>query len=863
MKKKKIVIICAVVALILCISLIAGHLVSPDIRAVKATKGLSSGVAAYETLEKAQGDTIFIENEDYVLKMNTSNTHFYVADKHSGKTYASVPEETKDFTPTEQQQSELIVTYYDKNSSKAQMNSYENSVLGQSFEIMTDGNVIRVNYSVQKSKEKIFVPEVISQETFEEAILANMRSGSSRRLKRYYTLYETDGEDKETKEMKQKYPILKKENVYILNESAGEHTYSEITGHFEEAGYNQSAYETELERLKLEDSFGDKMPAAFMIPVEYSLSEEGLVATILTDQITSDSGNYQLTNISLLPYFASCGKVEGGWFLVPDGSGAIIEFDEKQGKTYSQSIWGMDYAIESTVKANMMQNAGLPIFGFHRQDGAVLGTITGGAAVSTVQAEVYGNEITQSHIYTEFLVKAFDTSSIGEVSDKASFNIYAQDSVEEYPQVTYLLFDSNETTYSDMARAYQEVLVKKGILGERLSGKTLPIYMDFTGYEVVDESFLGIATQSKTVLSTLEEVDDVLKELEKREIDGVHIRLKAYGNEGLYHTLSATFDLDKCVGTKKELNSLKEAVNKNGGTLYLENNPSIVYSEGKPFKKMTHAVRSLKKTVVEAIDYDLVAKTNAEAAYEYYLMSPAYFTSLTEQFVRTFIKKCESADGYGYSWSDYGAKMWSDFHHSTPFDRTQAVDAANQAAKVAGETFEKVMTDGSNAYALPRVQTMLNMPLTCSDLNSESYSVPFYQMVIHGYKTYAGAPLNTGADMERAYLATIETGAGLYYSYYTAKEQPLKETQAGTLIYPTGIDDSYETMERQYREASDILNHLQGQLMTNHERVEEDVFVTTYEDGTKIGVNYSNKDVTVEKKCIPAKGFAVLERGQS
>ena len=109
-----------------------------------------------------------------------------------------------------------------------------------------------------------------------------------------------------------------------------------------------------------------------------------------------------------------------------------------------------------------------------------------------------------------------------------------------------------------------------------------------------------------------------------------------------------------------ELDALAKMIHEKEGKLYLENNISTIFATGNSFKKMTHAVRSLKKTVVEAIDYDLIARTRAEVENEYYLPSPAYFESLTKNFVDTFKKETDNTTIYGYSWSDFGSKLYSD-----------------------------------------------------------------------------------------------------------------------------------------------------------------------------------------------------------
>lgn len=863
MKKKITIIICAVIASVLCVSLIIDNVFGMKIIAENSEQIYSQSSTDDKDWKTVDSGNVLLENEKLSFQLECETTHFTVTNKQSGKVYHSIPQATNDFTPNGEQMSEVLITYYDSKSTETFMNSYENSVEGQSFEIKTDGSSIRVYYSIQKSREKIFVPEVLSQQTFEEEILTKLEAGPARRMKRYYTLFESDSSDSDTKEMKSKYVALENENLYILGDGVGEHNYSEITGYMETAGYSQSAYAKEMERLGIGSSASENQPAAFVIPVEYTLADSGFVATVLTDKITSDSESYQLTNISLLPYFASCAYSQEGWFLVPDGSGAVIDLDEKSGSTYSQSLWGNDQAVELSVKSNIMQNAGMPVYGFHNGENAFFTIVSSGAGVATINAEVYGNEFQQSRIYTDFNIRAFDTSDMGELRRQALFNLYAPDYVAEFPQVTYILFPEEDTTYSDMANSYRDYLIETGILGEKLKEtENVPVYIDFNGYETTEKSFLGIATEAKTELSTIEEINNAVDELESRGIAQMHVRLKAYSNGGIYGTISNGFTIDSCVGDEKDLETLAQQLNDKGGKLYLENNISTVYATGNSFKKMSHAVRSLKKTVIDGIDFDLVARTTVEAANKYYLTSPAYFESLTENFIQTLSKESKDTSIYGYSWSDFGSKLWSDFNEQHPYDRMQSADAAVRAVSKAAETFDRIITDGSNSYVLGNVDSLLNIPLSDSALSCESYSVPFYQMVVHGYIDYSGAPVNVSANSRKTYLASVESGANLYYSFYTSSEEPLKETQAGTLTYPTQIGASYDTIEKQYNEFNELFQGLRSQTIIDHTRVFENVFVTTYEDGTEIAVNYSSKEVEIDGKTVPENGFTVIERGR-
>lgn len=840
MKKKIITAAVGLTALLLCVTLAVGALANPKILTMKAEEVFitsSSDDADWKTIGKEE---VVLENENILFTMDGKTTHFTVTDKGSGAIYDSVVRNEEEIAADSKKQSEVIITYYNANSVEMSMNAYENCIEGESFEIKTDGSAIRVYYSIQKSKKRIFVPTVLSAETFEE-ILQHLESGPKRRLKGFYTLKESEG-------------------IYELNDTAGEHNYSEITGYMDAAGYTAEDYAKEAEKLGIDNSAAENMPAAFRIPVEYALTESGFTATVLTDRITSDSDNYKLTNVKLLPYFGACGESEDGWLLVPDGSGAIIELSEKQGVTYSQGIYGSDLAVESSIKPVLMQNAGLAVYAFCSGESAFMAEVTGAAAVAAISAETYGKEITQTHIYTDFNVRSFDSSNMGAMQNQAAFHLYASGYVTEFPQVTYTLFGDKDTTYSDMAHTLQKQWIDRGILGERLSdSQQIPIYLDFTGYETIEESFLGISVEGQTVLSSISDISAAVKELESRGITGFQLRLRAYSNGGVYGKVSNGLALDKNIGTTKEVETLAKMLLQKNGRLYLENNISTVFETGNGFSKMTHAVRSLKKTVLETIDYDLIARTWGEAENEFYLTSPAYFLSLTENFAEGWEKESGDCSVYGYSWSDFGSKLYSDFHANTPYDRTQSMYAAIQAVQKAKDTFGKVITDGSNAYVLSQADAVLNIPLRSSALSCESYSVPFYQMVIHGYKDYAGAPMNIGADVDGNYLASVESGANLYYSFYTSDKNPLKETQAGTLVYPTYITASYDTVEAQYREFTEMFGTLRTQTISSHEKVGDQTFVTTYEDGTQIAVNYSEKDTMVKGWKVPARGFVVLE----
>ena len=796
-----------------------------------------------------------IKHNNLTFSLDADTTHFKITDSNTNTVYSSV---AKTPDAEEENQSEILIKYYDANSTLYKMNSYKNSVVNENFQVFSSKDAVKVVYSIQKSKIILFVPKVLTQETYEE-ITGKLGSGERRRLRFFYTLYESDATDKQTKELKSKYPALKKQSLYILSDSATESTYEEITGYMNLAGYTNEMYASELKALEIEDDSSDSMPAAFKITVEYRLDDNGFTATVLSDEIKTESASYTLTDIQILPYFSCVESKNNGWMLVPDGSGAIINLSEKADMNYTQKIYGNDAAIEQDRSAAVIQNAGLPIFAMNTGDKAFFAVIDSGEAVATVNAEVYGKKFLQSRMFTSFNCKSVDSSNAGALRSQSDLNLYAKSFVASDYSVRYMLMPG-KVTYSDMANKYRDYLIQKGILQEK-NQKASPLYLDVTGYETVDSSFMGISVDKEIIFSDINGINNALDTLKNSGITDVSVRMRAYSDGGIFSTAQNGMKINSKIGSKKELKSLAERLKSAGGQLYLENSFSTVFNLGNGFKKMTHGVRGLKKTVVKGIDYDLVARTVQEANFKYFLTSPLYYESLTENFIDSFDKKIGDTSLYGYSRSDFGSKLWSDFNEKCQIDRGMSARMADNAVKAAKDKFASVMTDGSNLYALKNSDVVLNLPLGSSKFTSESYEIPFYQMVVHGYKDFSGPAVNISQDGKTTLLQSVESGAGLYFSVYTNKDVSLKETSMGSFTYPTCFSDLEDTITQYHKEFQELFEDLYNQTITKHICVSDKLRVTVYENGKAIAVNYGNADVVYKGVTIPEFGYAVVSKG--
>ena len=89
-------------------------------------------------------------------------------------------------------------------------------------------------------------------------------------------------------------------------------------------------------------SQGNNKDINITLSADYKLSEDGFDVTLPVDCI-KEEGDYAITKITVLPFFESGSDDEDGFFLYPDGSGAVMEFKDSSHngeKPVSYTVYG-------------------------------------------------------------------------------------------------------------------------------------------------------------------------------------------------------------------------------------------------------------------------------------------------------------------------------------------------------------------------------------------------------------------------------------------------------------------------------------------------------------------------------------------
>jgi hypothetical protein len=191
--------------------------------------------------------------------------------------------------------------------------------------------------------------------------------------------------------------------------------------------------------------------------------------------------------------------------------------------------------------------------------------------------------------------------------------------------------------------------------------------------------------------------------------------------------------------------------------------------------------------------------------------------------------------------------------------RDQALDAALDTMKLAADKGYSILANGTNFAALQYASAIRNAPVSSSGYYLADESIPFYNIVLHGYVQYYTIPINTADDYMVLFLRALETGSGLSFKLIKAPNEIIKDINYG-IFYSMNYDLWSETVYELYDKVNKDLAHIQDCTIIDHANLADDVAYTKYSDGTVVYVNYSNEDYVADGITIPSMDY-IVEKG--
>ncbi len=540
---------------------------------------------------------------------------------------------------------------------------------------------------------------------------------------------------------------------------------------------------------------------------------------------------------------------EDGYIITPDGSGAVINFNN--GKTnateYSQKLYGRDVAISSDMAPAKTEQAYLPIMGIVKEDNALLAVATEGSAYATARASINGQGATSyNSAWFDFSLRSNDSYFMGQ--SNAALTAYETDIIpEDNITVRYYPIAKDDADYVDVALRYQEHLIDNGVLTEGKTSEDAPFYLDLFGGTVKQQSVMGFPVSLETPATTYEEAKQIIEQLNNLGIDNMVITYEDFNAAGMTSRISSFVDYSGTLGGKGKYKLLADYCASIGATLA----PSVDIQEyersGNGYSTTSASVIRVTKAYATQNEYERAFGTPHDTRTSWYILTPAYYQDVVSKVVKDYVKEGIQA----ISLEQATNMLYSDFTTNAVRDtsRQQAVEnlkACYQIIKDNGLTF---VADACNDYALRYVDYIRNVPLYSSNFDVYDYDIPFYEIVIHGYIPYTTKAKNASSSADEMFLLSVATGTPVHYEVMHENPNEFTDSAYDVLFY-TYYEGWLEIAANEYKLTQELVKPLADETITDFQYLDKKVVQTTFSDGTVIKADLDNLTLEINGEDI-------------
>jgi len=583
------------------------------------------------------------------------------------------------------------------------------------------------------------------------------------------------------------------------------------------------------------------------IPVRYILKEDYLEAEIVVEEIRED-GDFKVLSADFLSAFGAGSSEENGYMVVPDGSGAVIEFNNKKitYNNFSIPIYGTDLSlVDKTVSG--YSKAYMPVFGINKGENGLLAVISRGEAHATVNASISGKTSSYNTVYPDFSLRDYKTVSIDRHSGVVenggnSFIMFdTKPQVLNSVAVQYYPLTGEDADYSGMARRYGKYLTEE-MGAEKSEINNPPLFLDIYGSINAEQRQLFTTVLKPVSLTTFEEAGEIVENLSDGGVEQFSIQYKNWNSSGVNDKYTKKFDPLKSLGGKKELENLSLLLEENNAQLYLSSDIQQFKSSNNLFG-LRSTVRQIDNAQLQISRVRRDNYSQDDESRKYSFVSAHMLPQQMEKFISSFPKS--------YGISLIGTEVYTDFGRNYS-KRQQTVNYLKQAA-------DKINTKAAAqlpyAFSVSSVDTAFGLGGQYGRYDIEDYGIPFYQIATQGILSYSLESINLAADKQESFLRAIEYGCGLMYTI-TARDSRIAADTQENALYNCDADTWESEILEKYSVANSVYEEI-GSCLYNHERLSEGVFKSDFDKGSLI-VNYTEQPFSYNGITIEAKDYSVV-----
>jgi hypothetical protein len=810
-----------------------------------------------DSMALSNEEKLVASNDRFELYIDETTSHFKVLDLVSNEVWESNPsiedpwetDEMHVITPTalQKQQATLEISYFNDTGSLATVNNYSlsishpKSVLNEegyrTYQIKYVEDGFQVFYQIEDVEvDYLYFPKYLSEEVIDS--LEN-----SRYIKRLaYTGYDEELGLYSITEYEKMSDVVKEELYEVFYGENG-------------LGYTR---ERAIEENKQNGYTEEFQKISFGIAVQVLLTDTGVTTSIIQDSI-EETDTEKLATVTLYPHFGCAvskidGKSTDGYLVVPDGTGAVIEFNN--GKFYQQPyakrLYGNDLGLMPKKMPETQQDIKIPLYGMVKESSAFAAIITSGDTQATLNADVAGRIDSYNKIYTSFNFREKESVTLGSGYQTYGLTLWTEERVKSDFTVDYHFLNGEDASYVGIAKVYQQYLVDQFDFDAIDQTNKTQLTAEIIGAYDRQDFMFGVPYNTIDTLTTFDESQLIVEALKERNVDYISLIYKGMINGGLSSTLNDRFDIVNQLGSKRDYNELITYLDDNNVKLYPDVNVTTTSEYNKLFDQYRYTASRVDGKQSLDFTYDLptklpISETPNSLYRDDYVINPLYQQAVLNNFLDDY-------DGNALSLRHLGGVIGGSYGDDVVY-----MDEAKelQLSMLLGIN-EELILNNPNGYALPYADYIVDLPLETTRYAILDYQIPLLQLVLSGKVDYSSISLNM--DYERSveynFLKTLETGSNLKYTLSYDNSQEMRDTK-----YNYYISTEYTNWLDRISEQVTLLDEIgihDGYLI-DHEHVKDNVFKVTYSHGLEIVINYNLNAVTYEGKIIDATSYIVLE----
>lgn len=586
--------------------------------------------------------------------------------------------------------------------------------------------------------------------------------------------------------------------------------------------------------------------------LEVALLEDGLTARVADESIREDGDKYYIGTIAIYPYMGtSYLDDKEGYLFIPDGNGALIYLDDKEGRFnsgYSSMIYGTDIGFtESAVNSFLWNRYEMitdaeqviaPVYGIAHTDDqiAYLAVVEDGAMRATIEAHPNGVSVDYNRAYARFIERRLYTQPTSNNSTVGSLHLAEAERSHSDLQIRFLFLGGDKANYAGMANAYRNYLIDNGSLSPQPDSCRTRI--DFMGTEREN----WVVGTTAVVMTTVEDIREIYADLADESVTDLFTVYKGWQNGGLYNIPISKYKADSKIGGTGKLTELIKDAESDGIAFYLYNDALRINPDEQ--NATFNVVKKINKRRFEEDTYKDVYDTML-------YLTPERSDTMVNKFITSYTKKgvdnlcVAGVSNTLFSWN-YSGEVYT--RHECGADYADTIAAVDEKTSL--------VLEQPFAYLWKNTEAFLDMPLYTSSYIYEDESVPFLSIVLKGVMPVYSEYVNFEANKQEFFLKMIETGT--YPSFYITRES------SSELIYTNSCDiysseySVYKSTIVEYTQALRELNDkVSGAFIIGHDIMDNGITVVTYSNGVKVYVNYSSSTGTVDGHTIDAMSYEV------